>query len=287
MNIPDFTNVLKHPSQITTPEQVKQLDDIIEEYPFFQAARAMRLKGLKTIDSFKYNNALKITAAYTSDREVLFDFITSKAFLQNDIATTLKTETNKEDTASNTPESVVPNTLEEAEQILDETLFVPKPESETQENHPPTPIVLGTPLNFNQNEKHSFAEWLQLAQVKKIQRNDDASANPAVNNEKQPTEKSVSKKRQQKKFEQIATFIENNPKIVPNKNTSPKVDITSSLTLDKEELMTETLATVYLEQKKYKKAIQAYKILSLKYPEKNSFFADRIKGIEELQKDNT
>ena len=32
--------------------------------------------------------------------------------------------------------------------------------------------------------------------------------------------------------------------------------------------MTETLATVYLEQKKYKKAIQAFKILRLKYPEK-------------------
>ena len=49
--------------------------------------------------------------------------------------------------------------------------------------------------------------------------------------------------------------------------------------------MTETLAKVYLEQKKYKKAIQAYKILSLKYPEKSGFFADRITAVKQLQKE--
>ncbi len=49
-------------------------------------------------------------------------------------------------------------------------------------------------------------------------------------------------------------------------------------------LMTETLAKVYLEQKKYENAMQAYKILSLKYPEKSGFFADQIKSIQILQK---
>jgi hypothetical protein len=50
--------------------------------------------------------------------------------------------------------------------------------------------------------------------------------------------------------------------------------------------MTETLARVYLEQKKYQKAIQAYEILILKYPEKSSFFADRILDIKHLQQNN-
>ena len=51
--------------------------------------------------------------------------------------------------------------------------------------------------------------------------------------------------------------------------------------------MTETLAKVYLEQKKYKKAIQAFKILSLKYPEKSGFFADRIRAVEKIQHENS
>ena len=48
--------------------------------------------------------------------------------------------------------------------------------------------------------------------------------------------------------------------------------------------MTATLAKVYLEQKKYENAIQAYRILSLKYPEKSSFFAEQIKLINKLNK---
>jgi hypothetical protein len=48
--------------------------------------------------------------------------------------------------------------------------------------------------------------------------------------------------------------------------------------------MTETLAKVFVKQQKYTKALQAYQILGLKYPEKNSFFANQIKEIKRLQK---
>ena len=48
--------------------------------------------------------------------------------------------------------------------------------------------------------------------------------------------------------------------------------------------MTETLAKVFVKQQKYAKALQAYQILGLKYPEKNSFFADQVKEIKRLQK---
>ena len=50
-----------------------------------------------------------------------------------------------------------------------------------------------------------------------------------------------------------------------------------------EALMTETLARVYVEQKNFKKAKQAYRILSLKYPEKSGFFADQIRAVEQLE----
>jgi len=43
------------------------------------------------------------------------------------------------------------------------------------------------------------------------------------------------------------------------------------------------LAKVYLEQGHFEKAILAYKKLSLKYPEKNSFFANQIKLINKLK----
>ncbi len=51
--------------------------------------------------------------------------------------------------------------------------------------------------------------------------------------------------------------------------------------------MTETLAHVYLEQKKYEKAITAFNILSLKYPEKSSFFANQIIEIKRIQQNKS
>ncbi|WP_324025259.1 hypothetical protein QSV08_18925 [Maribacter sp. BPC-D8] len=84
MNVKDFTYFLEHPTKVVEPIHTKHLEDIIAEYPYFQAARALHLKGLKNLNSYKYNKALKVTAAYTTDRDVLFEFITSKDFLQYD-----------------------------------------------------------------------------------------------------------------------------------------------------------------------------------------------------------
>ena len=48
-----------------------------EAYPYFQAAHVLNLKALKKQHSFKYNDMLKKTAAYTTNRTILFDFITA------------------------------------------------------------------------------------------------------------------------------------------------------------------------------------------------------------------
>ena len=49
---------------------------------------------------------------------------------------------------------------------------------------------------------------------------------------------------------------------------------------DNDYLTTETLAKIYVEQEHYKRAIQTYEILCLKYPKKSGFFADQIQKIK-------
>ncbi|WP_418501348.1 hypothetical protein [Flagellimonas sp.] len=292
MNVTDFIHILQNSNTILSPKQTRELEDIIEEYPYFQAARALHLKGLKNLDSYKYNNALKTTAAYTTDRDVLFDYITSKEFIQNNIADTIagrgskledqkaiseeiEPNPNAESMMGEAEELALPQNIKDAEQILNAELFKSKMPEETsipaqEKPKPETDLQLGKPIPFTKKEKHSFTEWLQLTSK----------------TEEVETEENVMEElERKKKFELLDRFIQKNPKIVPQENIKPKVNIKESTKFDKNELMTETLAKVYLEQKKYKKAIQAYKILSLKYPEKSGFFADQIQAVKNLQRE--
>jgi hypothetical protein len=86
------------------------------------------------------------------------------------------------------------------------------------------------------------------------------------------------------KFKLFDSFIEKKRTIKPRKEKVSKDDLSAKSLASTDELMTETLAKVFVKQNKYDNAIQAYQILSLKYPEKNSFFADQIKEIKRLQK---
>ena len=58
-----------------------------------------------------------------------------------------------------------------------------------------------------------------------------------------------------------------------------EISINKSIS-DNDNLTTETLAELYFSQGHNERAIQAYKILSLKYPKKSSLFANRIKYIK-------
>lgn len=253
------------------------LEIILQQFPFFQSVKALHLKGLYNQESFRYNYELKKTAAHTNDRSILFDFITSDSF------TTLQKNNikNQEEIINNISvvESlvVVNETQEEIsnETLEEDTLELETQIEETKENSITIEekLEIGKPLEFNQNEKHSFQEWLQLTKFSPIERE---------NEEKENTKEDE----KLKKIDIIDRFIELNPKISPVKETTSIPLNISKSSEEPTHLMTETLAKIYLEQKKYQKAMQAYEILILKYPEKSSFFANRIKDIKDLQQNN-
>ena len=86
------------------------------------------------------------------------------------------------------------------------------------------------------------------------------------------------------KFDLIDSFLSNKEKRFDPQIPYKSEDLSEKSWIATDELMTETLAKVFVKQKKYDKALEAYQILGLKYPEKNSFFALRIKEIKKLQK---
>ena len=310
MNLTDFTYILQQP-QTVTKEQTEDLKSIIGEFPYFQSARAMYLRGLKNMESFKYNQVLKTTAAHTTDRSILFDFITNNDFKQNEISQFIQQNTSHiedmdvqfEDISAhkdNILDPLLQQHLEDAKDILDPTLFQPKiekgqvanfifetteaeaiPETEDSKPSPNEVLNLGKPLQFDQSETHSFNEWLSLTSLKPIDRNNEE--NKTETKEKKQENETLTRN---EKFDLIEQFISKNPKLPPVKKSLSNHNIAKEQMIQPEALMTETLARIYVEQKNYKKAIQSYKILSLKYPEKSGFFADQIKAVKQLQEQN-
>ena len=304
MNLNDFVHLLNRPTAVND-QQVPALERITEEFPFFQSARAVYLKGLYNQDSFKYNQALKLTAAYTTDRSVLFDFITSgnfvglqQAFLEDKESRINEILVNEAETIITVPKAEPKaNTLEQsilssikvavpAEPEIEEVPIAVIPiAAETVAETIEEKLEIGKPLDFSKDEKHSFGEWLQLAAFKPIERSEtgnEATAAPEAVTDPEDSNDPEKKK----KLAIIDRFIESNPKISPVRDSPPSAVISLSNADDTSYLMTETLAKVYLEQRKYQKAIQAYEILILKYPEKSSLFADRISDIKTLQQNN-
>jgi hypothetical protein len=85
-----------------------------------------------------------------------------------------------------------------------------------------------------------------------------------------------------KEYEIIERFIQEEPQIKPQ--SSDKLDNENKAKKsaeDQDELVTETLAAIYIDQMLYHKAIASYKKLMLKFPEKSRYFAAKI---EQLQK---
>ena len=191
---------------------VNNLNQVIKKYPYFSSAHILVSKGLKNINSIRFNHKIKIAAAYSANRKILFNIISNKNNISKKVEI-LKTELKEE--------------------VLD----------------------------FSKNEMHSFSEWLAITKVSKINR----------------------LKVDEKKL--IDNFIDLKPIIKVNKDKKffqPIENARKSLE-ENTDLITETLAKVYLAQGHFEKAIYAYEKLKLKFPQKSSFFAKQIKIISETK----
>lgn len=170
-------------------------------------------------------------------------------------------ETTPEDTTSLKPE--VPS---ESEQVK---------EQETEDHEQPAETV----VEPKAGEKHSFVDWLRSRSVPVIPAEQVGERYSGMEND--TGEKAVS---DEPTDDILEKFIKSEPRIIPAKAQfySPG-NMARKSVQSNSDVVSETLAAIYAKQGNIDKAIESYKTLSLKFPEKSSYFAGLIDKLRQQQ----
>lgn len=278
-------NLFHNPLSISS-QDLFQIEDEIEKYPYFQALHLLKAKAVSNSDEETLTAVLNKTATFCSHRSILFKYIHTESqekVLEEDNLEKIATLENEVELEENIQDAIKQKNLEEAS-TSKETVDSKQEEIENliqthEKISPKVDEVENEKISSNEDKEQvkskseklqsnlSFSQWL-----KSSQRTPDEDENPTeetdVVNEK---------------FKVIEEFLDKNPKITPSKEYKPSIEFQSKNNENLSHLMTETLAKIYVEQNKFDKAIKAYTILRLKYPEKSGYFADQIKEIQELK----
>ncbi len=91
MNTQQLIGWMKEPSSLGK-EASAQLDTLTQTFPFFQTAHLLYIKSLHNENSFLYNNQLKVSAAYATNRKVLYELITKKEIGKKEIGKVVEEE---------------------------------------------------------------------------------------------------------------------------------------------------------------------------------------------------
>ncbi len=193
------------------------------------------------------------------------------------------------------------------QELVEEAHSVPEPQPATAKKEPiavkeekPEPIKQP---ERPQVEMHSFLDWLDGGETDEdILEETAPSPEPIdeIDAQKIPEPQKHTESEDGKKEEQLEekpstehvkdlyeSFMETRPKPkLTFRAESRPVDAASLSTSPYSQYITETLAQIYIEQKLYDRALNAYEILRLKYPEKSSFFAGRIAEIKKILNEN-
>lgn len=151
-----------------------------------------------------------------------------------------------------------------------------------------TDIIKTTELNKEEiKEPSSFTDWLKTIKKESHTFQAESTKETRESEEKeQNLSKNIKIDKKTAVFDQkkqlIDKIIESDPgriKLGSNKFFIPATEAKQSL-LENEHLVTETLAKIYALQGNISKAIRAYEILSLKFPQKSVYFASLIEKLK-------
>ena len=236
--------LITHP-ELLNRDTLYELRSIVARYPYFQAARLLMINNLYLLHDADFGAELRRSVLYMSDRRALCRLIegyTDRVVLDGS------------ETA--TEELSVDRTMSLIDAFLD-TL----------------PEELGGSALLVPEAVGDYASRFLME--------DDSHAAPVVAEEPTQVARDSVLRALELMSQQGAGAAPSTPVEAPVQAPVAEVPLAEEESLD-ESYFTETLAKIYIKQRKYSRALEIIRSLYLQFPEKNTYFADQIRFLEKL-----
>ena len=260
MHRQQFSDFIKNPG-LTDTGSLKMLEDIVKRYPYCQSGQLLYTFNLYRDENIQYPLQLKKAAAYAGDRRILKTLIES---------------------AKNQSPVVKPDKLPVFTRVVEQDNVVTW-EVDTKSSEVEIPVQFAVPVSPDRLTQEEL-----LAIVKKRLAEIDAEKNSTrsaslVTLYPESDSKTVQEQNppsSRTKAAIIDKFILEEPRISkPKTSFFNPTDSAVRSNFDDEEIVSETLAKLYISQGNIQKAIHIYKKLSLLNQEKSRYFAAQIEKL--------
>ncbi|MDR0574260.1 MAG: hypothetical protein LBG96_09575 [Tannerella sp.] len=250
----EFYEWISDPS-LLTKNSLQELRQMVDDFPYFHAVRMLYLKNLAVLDDVRLEKELRKMSVYVPDRRLLFLLINDRLFVGKKERTSPAAEINKTEKAFEVIEKATPS------DGPDEKDFVS--------------TLLSKPIS-SAVATSDYVNWLE----------ENAEDLPAENGTEnrlkhQDLIDSFMANESDRFAQRLGGAFSDRGTEADNERERPKQDALEKISLD-DSYFTETLARVYIDQKRYDKALEIIRVLNLKYPEKNIYFADQIRYLEKI-----
>lgn len=252
MRASDFHSILNS-ENLEGVDRQQLLSSIVEKYPYFGAAQVHLAKEMWDSDHINKQEQLQQAAIRVVDRAVFYNLIHGIQTEVEEVRSEKGEVSEPVEVAeekSGIPDEMIPD-LAMYDVSMAKTVVVENEKAEPQQEE--------------EESEMSFVEWLNRV-------DDD------------PQFKPVQEKRSSSEL--IEQFLSNQPEI--ERTSHPKFyspqEMGRKSIQESFEFVSETLAKIYEDQGNIEMAIKAYESLMLKYPEKSSYFAARLKNLHKQNK---
>lgn len=251
-------------SYSSTTEEIQSLQKLAVDYPFSQIVHLLLANASKKDDQAYFQKSLVNAALHSTDRSIL------KSLIENNLVPSELIDKNPIPINNNLTTVKKTQLIKKAQsnEAIDSELL----REEVLKN-----------LELLIQTKKEASVWFNDAPPAKATKKKTPKKNPTKAKEakakKKPSTTSTSKTKKQANI--IDEFIEKKPTITKNsKPVNEKEDLSKQSAQMREDVVSESLAKIFANQGKTEKAIEIYKKLIWKLPQKKALFAAQIEKLK-------